>query len=92
MKNLLRTILFVAAICLAGKATAAEPIVLNSPNGKLQMTFSLSEKGEPTYMLQYKGKTVIRPSHLGLELKNAHNLQQDFVIKNSTTSSFDETW
>ena len=92
MKNLLRTILFVAAICLAGKATAAEPIVLNSPNGKLQMTFSLSEKGEPTYMLQYKGKTVIRPSHLGLELKNAHNLQQDFVIKNSTASSFDETW
>ena len=71
MKNLLRTILFVAAICLAGKATAAEPIVLNSPNGKLKMTFSLSEKGEPTYMLQYKGKTVIRPSHLGLELKNA---------------------
>ncbi len=92
MKNLLRTILFVAAICLAGKATAAEPIVLNSPNGKLQMTFSLSEKGEPTYMLQYKGKTVIRPSHLGLELKNAHNLQQDFVIKKSITSSFDETW
>lgn len=92
MKNLLRTILFVAAICLAGKMTAAEPIVLTSPNGKIQMTFSLSEKGEPTYMLQYKGKTVIRPSHLGLELKNAHNLQQDFVIKKSTTSSFDETW
>ena len=92
MKNLLRTILFVATICLAGKMTAAEPIVLTSPNGKLQMTFSLSEKGEPTYMLQYKGKTVIRPSHLGLELKNAHNLQQDFVIKNSTASSFDETW
>jgi alpha-glucosidase len=92
MKNLLRTILFVATICLAGKMTAAEPIVLTSPNGKIQMTFSLSEKGEPTYMLQYKGKTVIRPSHLGLELKNAHNLQQDFVIKKSTTSSFDETW
>ncbi len=92
MKNLLRTILFVATICLAGKMTAAEPIVLTSPNGKLQMTFSLSENGEPTYMLQYKGKTVIRPSHLGLELKNAHNLQQDFVIKKSTTSSFDETW
>ena len=72
--------------------TAAEPIVLTSPNGKLQMTFSLSSKGEPTYMLQYKGKTVIRPSHLGLELKNAYNLQQDFVIKNSTVSSFDETW
>lgn len=92
MKHLIRTILLVAAICLAGKIIAAEPIVLHSPNGKLQMTFSLSEKGEPTYILQYKGKTVIRPSHLGLELKNAHNLQQDFVIKKTTASSFDETW
>ena len=92
MKHLIRTILLVAAICLAGKIIAAEPIVLHSPNGKLQMTFSLSEKGEPTYILQYKGKTVIRPSHLGLELKNAHNLQQDFVIKKTTVSSFDETW
>lgn len=92
MKHLIRTILLVAAICLAGKIIAAEPIVLHSPNGKLQMTFSLSEKGEPTYILQYKGKTVIRPSHLGLELKNAPNLQQDFVIKKTTASSFDETW
>ena len=49
MKHLIRTILLVAAICLAGKIIAAEPIVLHSPNGKLQMTFSLSEKGR-TYL------------------------------------------
>ena len=32
------------------------------------MEFSL-EKGRPTYTLEYKGKTVIAPSHLGIELK-----------------------
>lgn len=41
---------------------------LFSPNRELKMDFSI-EKGRPTYTLQYKGKTVIAPSHLGIELK-----------------------
>ncbi|MDR2805575.1 MAG: glycoside hydrolase family 97 N-terminal domain-containing protein, partial [Dysgonamonadaceae bacterium] len=41
---------------------------LTSPNGKLQMTFSLSGDGSPVYTLSYKGKEVIKPSKLGLEL------------------------
>ena len=92
MKNVIKSMLLVVMICLAGKMMAAEPIVLNSPNGKLRMTFRLSQNGEPTYQLEYKGKTVIRPSHLGLELKDAHDLQRGFTIKKSTISTFDETW
>ena len=41
---------------------------LTSPNGKYQMNFSLSADGSPVYTLTYKGKTVINPSKLGLEL------------------------
>ena len=37
---------------------------LLSPNGQLEMQFSI-DKGKPTYTLSYKGKTVIAPSHLG---------------------------
>jgi len=92
MKNVIKSMLLVVMICLAGKMMAAEPIVLNSPNGKLRMTFRLSQNGEPTYQLEYKGKTVIRPSYLGLELKDAHDLQRGFTIKKSTISTFDETW
>ena len=34
---------------------------------------SLTEKGQPTYEMSYKGKTVCKPSHLGLELaKDKH--------------------
>lgn len=40
-----------------------------SPDGQLMMSFSLLEDGEPCYKLTYKGKTVIKPSKLGLELK-----------------------
>ena len=41
---------------------------LTSPDGKYQMNFSLTADGSPVYTLTYKGKTVIKPSKLGLEL------------------------
>lgn len=41
---------------------------LKSPNGNLVMNFKLGQGGEPTYSLTYKGKDVIKPSKLGLEL------------------------
>ena len=41
---------------------------LISPNGNYQMNFSLSTDGSPTYTLSCKGKEVIKPSKLGLEL------------------------
>lgn len=45
---------------------------LKSPNGNLIMSFSLGQGGVPTYRLTFKGKDVIRPSKLGLELKDEH--------------------
>lgn len=43
---------------------------LKSPNGQLVLQFSISAKGEPTYGLSYKGKTVLKPSRMGIELKD----------------------
>ena len=52
---------------------------LSSPDGNLTMVFSLNDQGEPTYELFYKGKTVIKPSKMGLELKKENaNKQTDF--------------
>ena len=42
---------------------------LKSPDGKFVMSFLL-ENGTPSYTLVYKGKVVIKPSKLGLELKS----------------------
>ncbi|WP_159018862.1 glycoside hydrolase family 97 protein [Algibacter sp. L3A6] len=64
-----------------------------SPNGNLVMQFSLGLNGEPTYKLAYKNKAVIKPSHLGLELKNDNkSLLNSFEISNTETVTFDETW
>ncbi len=42
---------------------------LTSPNGNLKLTFTV-QNGNPLYSLTYKGRDVIKPSKLGLELKS----------------------
>ena len=59
--------LFAAAAATIG-ASAQE--VLRSPDGELELRFSLSDKGEPTYALDYKGRAVVLPSRMGLELRS----------------------
>ena len=46
---------------------------VKSPDGNVSVTFSLTGNGVPTYEMSYKGKAVVKPSHLGLELaKDKH--------------------
>ncbi len=40
-----------------------------SPNGQVELDFSVNAQGCPTYSLSYKGMPVVKPSRLGLELK-----------------------
>ena len=43
--------------------------IVKSPNGNMVLNFSILEDGTPSYSLTYKGKEVIKPSKMGLELK-----------------------
>ena len=101
-------------IALLGCSTISYAQQLLSPDGNLEMNFRLDEKGAPVYDLSYKRKEVIKPSHLGLELKKEDadaavdfefkqrkdvdaldkktNLYDGFRIKDTRTSSFNETW
>ncbi|GGD14511.1 glucan 1,4-alpha-glucosidase SusB [Hyunsoonleella pacifica] len=66
---------------------------LKSPNGEFTMQFSLGEVGKPTYQLSYKKQDVIKSSYLGFELKDDKtSLLKDFIISDTNTSTFDETW
>jgi hypothetical protein len=87
----------VAALLLPMMAMAGE---VKSPNGNVVLKFSL-DNGRPTYELTYKGKAVVKPSHLGLELaKDKHaskgmketDLMDGFVLSSEKTNTFDETW
>lgn len=74
---------------------------VSSPNGAISVSFSLADGGRPTYEMTYKGRPVVKPSHLGLELaKDKHatkgfaetSLMDGFTESHSEVSSFDETW
>ncbi len=66
---------------------------LKSPNGEITMNFYLEDGGVPTYQLSYKNQEVIKPSHLGLEMKDDEkSLLDDFEILNTENSTFNETW
>ena len=46
---------------------------IKSPNGNIELKFSVDNTGRPVYEMTYKGKAVIKPSFLGLELaKDKH--------------------
>jgi hypothetical protein len=73
-------------------ATAARAEEIKSPNNNLTLSFSLQAGGVPTYSLSYKGRPVIKPSHLGLELKDAPGLTSGFAVASEQKTTFDQTW
>ncbi|SHF73694.1 Glycoside hydrolase 97 [Salegentibacter echinorum] len=56
------------------------------------LKFSLKEDGTPVYSLNYKSKEVIKPSALGIKLKEDEDLIANFTVEDIKKSSFDETW
>ena len=94
----MRKVKVLLAVLLTPLMALAQTVT--SPDGNVVLNFSL-DNGRPTYKLDYKGKAVVKPSHLGLELaKNKHaskgmdetDLMDGFTIAKTDTSSFDETW
>ena len=65
---------------------------IQSPNGKLSLSFALSGDGEPTYQLSFAGKPVIQKSRLGIELKDGPAFTRGFTVVKADTSQKDETW
>ena len=94
MKRLFLSILLaVPMMALAGN--------VKSPNGNIELKFSVDNTGRPVYEMTYKGREVVKPSHLGLELaKDRHSskwtnetdLMDRFAIAKEEVSTFDETW
>lgn len=91
MINMNKLVLFTCLlIFIFGSLTGQE---LKSPNGNFVMTFSLLDNGSPVYQLSYKGKAVLKPGKLGLELKDdKKSLLNDFKVAGVNNSTFDETW
>ena len=97
-----KTAFALLACCMFSLMAMAQNVQeVKSPDGNVVLKFYLERGGKPTYELAYKGKTVIKPSHLGFKLaKDKHasrkmdetDLLDGFTLYDVYTSSFDETW
>ena len=65
MKKRLKGFAFVLTTVVS--SLTAQNVVVNGPDGKLQVTVSCSEGGEASYSLVYNGKQMLESSPLGLE-------------------------
>lgn len=66
----LRTIAsLLAATLMAGQGAAAAQERLASPSGAVEILVQADGSGPPLYSVRHKGRTVIAPSPLGLELE-----------------------
>ncbi|WP_294608521.1 glycoside hydrolase family 97 protein [uncultured Bacteroides sp.] len=80
---------FLLFVCVCGALMAES---FTSPDGNLYLDFTVNAQGEPVYQLFYKGKAVVKPSKLGLELKDDPGLMDNFTLSATETSTFDELW
>ena len=89
-KNMQRLYILLITIFLFLSAHSQQ---LRSPNGNFLMDFSLTANGVPTYHLSYKGKEIIRPSTLGLALRNdSLSLLNGFVIADTARNTVNSAW
>jgi len=68
------------------------PQTIFSPNGNLSLSFNLTAEGKLFYQLSFKGKQIIKPSALGIMLKDAASFDKNFEIVKVDTQTFDESW
>lgn len=102
----MKKILFILGFCVVAISVFSQE--LKSPNKQFCLNFNLDENGTPMYSLSYKGKNVINPSKLGLELIGNESVEfgaeiekkkdpktslyDSFNILDIKQVTFDETW
>ena len=66
---------------------------LTSPDGDLELKFLLDNKGVPFYALNFKGKPVILPSKLGIDIaRDTLSLKEGFKVTGTQVSAVNDSW
>lgn len=93
MNNRLHAVLIALASLLFPllNAYASDVRKVSSPDGNVELEFSLKEGNVPVYKLVYNGKTVVGESRLGFVLSDS-GLFDCFEVVDTQTQSIDETW
>ncbi len=73
-------------------SSTEKKFTITSPNGANLVEFSLTNSGQPMYMVKHNDKTVIDSSLMSFDFKDLPSLKDNFKIVSSSTGSIDEIW
>lgn len=79
-----------ALVVLAGAEALAGS--LSSPDGRTEVTVTVTADGQAQYAVQFDDEPVILPSNLGLVFRDEANLSEGFSVVAETATSADATW
>lgn len=65
---------------------------ISSPSGNIEVSFDLTETGQPRYSVVFDGEEIIKPSTLGFELLDGGKIADNFKVDKVTRSSSDTYW
>ncbi|MBC7872820.1 MAG: glycoside hydrolase family 97 protein [Ferruginibacter sp.] len=89
-KNLVFAVLF--AFFFQAAAAQQPTINFHSPDGNIRLGLLQGTDGSMKYSIFYKGKTVLAPSGLGMQLKTPEVSLVRFDLGGIDSSAKDETW
>jgi len=86
MQNLKLNLLLLSLVVMMMYSCQEKPastyqLLVDSPDKKVQVMFTLDEQGIPHYAVSYDGQQVILPSAMGFDLKDQPPLDKDFSVK-----------
>ena len=87
---IVRIVIVVGLVMSSVIASNAKDVKVSSPDGNIMIAVGVKNH-HSYYMVNYQGRTLVAPSHLGFILNNGE-LGSDTQIGKVTRSSKDETW
>src|SRR6187200_3229464 len=70
---------FLALGIVSDSLAATDPVIVESPNGSLRLTFNLNQKNEPTFQVAFRDRVLARGT-LGLEFAGSGPLGEGLKI------------
>ena len=73
-------------------AAVAQGAVVRSPDGRIEVTVAVGERGVPQYSVSYRGVEIMPPGALGLRFRAQPAFDSGFRVAGSSRSSHDSAW
>lgn len=86
-----KTTVLVLLICFLTGCSDNKTHIVNSPDGKIEVTF-FTKENKAFYSVKKNEKQIVLPSALGFKLSDNDNFDGNFIVVGTEKNTFDETW